>query len=389
MSASEFFTRIEAFDEFSEIANIERYLTAPDDWHVVITDVEGSTPAIAQGRYKEVNMIGAACINAVLNICAGGEIPYVFGGDGATLLLPSDRLAECKKALLAVRRLAESDFDLSLRVGVVSVESIHAQSRARVMVGKYRLNPGNELATFSGGGIELAERWIKSNPDYLLQPSADDGPPDLEGLSCRWEPLASQNGVMLSLLLQASSDDEQANANLYRSLITEFERITADSESGGKPISDASMKFRWPPRGLGAEIKATAGKRNRFRFGLRLYFNSLVQWGLDRFDLTAGGYRGSQYRVELRNNTDYRRFDDTLRMLLDCKLEQADEIEALLEAHALEDSLIYGVHRSDSALMTCLVFNLDRSEHIHFVDGSDGGFTSAAKNLKAKLNPDR
>jgi hypothetical protein len=63
---------------------------------------------------------------------------------------------------------------------------------------------------------------------------------------------------------------------------------------------------------------------------------------------------------------------------------QTDAIETALESHAQQGILRYGVHRSDSALMTCLVFNLDNSEHIHFVDGSDGGFTAAAKNMKAK-----
>jgi hypothetical protein len=109
-----------------------------------------------------------------------------------------------------------------------------------------------------------------------------------------------------------------------------------------------------------------------------------VQWILDRFDITAGGYRGRDYRNELRDNTDYRRFDDTLRILIDCEPSQADAIEATLESHAQQGILRYGVHRSDSALMTCLIFNLDNSEHIHFVDGSDGGFTAAAKNMKAQ-----
>jgi hypothetical protein len=109
-----------------------------------------------------------------------------------------------------------------------------------------------------------------------------------------------------------------------------------------------------------------------------------VQWLLDRFDITAGGYRGRRYRNELRDNTDYRRFDDTLRLLIDCESAQGDAIEAALESHAQQDNLRYGVHRSDSALMTCLVFNLDKGEHIHFVDGSDGGFTAAAKKMKAR-----
>ena len=145
------------------------------------------------------------------------------------------------------------------------------------------------------------------------------------------------------------------------------------------------MKFRWPPRGLRAEINATVGQRNRSWYALGLYINSLLQWALDRFDINAGGYRGRRrYRVEFQDNTDYRRFDDTLRILIDCEPAQADAIEAMLESNAQPGILRYGVHRSDTALMTCLVFNLDKGEHIHFVDGSDGGFTAAAKNMKAK-----
>ena len=35
--------------------------------------------------------------------------------------------------------------------------------------------------------------------------------------------------------------------------------------------------------------------------------------------------------------------------------------------------------------MTCLVFDLERSEHVHFVDGAAGGFAMAAIGLKARL----
>jgi hypothetical protein len=382
-ASAKFYADIKSFSNFSEVAAVSNYAVAPEDWYLVIADIQGSTRAISEGRYKEVNMIGAACINAVLNVCAEGEIPYVFGGDGATLLTPPHRLDTCKKVLLGVRRLAESKFDLCLRVGIVPVSDIN-EGNGRVLVGKYQVSPTNLLATFSGGGIELAESWIKSSPDYLVADDEDDEPPDLSGLSCRWEPLASENGVMLSTLMQANTDDESEKAEVYRQLIEAIGEITASSTNAGKPVCNANMEFRWPPRGLRAEIKATVGNRNRFSWTLRLYLNSLFQWLLDRFDWSAGGYHGKQYRVELRDNTDYRRFDDTLRILLDCTLEQADEIDAMLTLRTQRGELVYGLHRADSALMTCLVFNLDKGEHIHFVDGSDGGFTSAAKNLKQK-----
>ncbi len=383
MSDERFYHELEAFDDFAGIANPDHYAVAPDGWYVVIADVEGSTRAIAEGRYKNVNLIGAASINAVLNVTERGLIPYVFGGDGATLLIPEASLAACRRALLGLRRLAETDFDLSLRVGLVPVVEIHRQPRARVLVGKYRLSPGNELATFTGGGIDLAERWIKSDPAWRVEQAGDEGPPDLDGLSCRWEPLEAQRGVMLSLLLRARGDDARANARLYRDLIGEIDTIAGRLDARCKPVCDANMRFRWPPRGLRAEIRATVGDRNRIGYAARLYFNSFVQFLLDRFDWSAGGYAGKRYRVELRSNTDYRRFDDTLRLLLDCSEEQAGQIEAALAARAAGGEIEYGLHRSDSALMTCLVFSLEDSRHIHFVDGSDGGFTSAASRMKA------
>ena len=384
ISTANFYVEIKSFDDFTKVADIDNYVIAPDDWFVVIADIKGSTRAIDEGRYKEVNMIGAACINAVLNISSQGEIPYVFGGDGATLLTPAHRVDACKKILLGVQHLAETKFNLSLRVGMVPVALINDSGKHKVMVGKYQISPDNILATFFGGGIELAEQWIKSDPSYLIEEAHDDKAPDLSGLSCRWEPLVSKNGVMLSVLMQAIADEESKKANIYHSLIDTIEEITADATSAGKPICDENMIFRWPPRGLNAEIDATVGKRNRFYWALRLYCYSLFQWVLDYFDLTAGGYQGKQYRVELRSNTDYRRFDDTLRILLDCTEAQANEIESMLALRAKHGELHYGTHRAESALMTCLIFNLDKGQHIHFVDGNNGGFTSAAKNLKQK-----
>jgi Protein of unknown function (DUF3095) len=36
-------------------------------------------------------------------------------------------------------------------------------------------------------------------------------------------------------------------------------------------------------------------------------------------------------------------------------------------------------------MMTCLVFSLQESRHVHFIDGADGGFALAALQLKAQL----
>lgn len=50
-----------------------------------------------------------------------------------------------------------------------------------------------------------------------------------------------------------------------------------------------------------------------------------------------------------------------------------------------EGDIVYGIHPSASALITCLLFGLKDSPHLHFIDGTDGGFTCAARAMKAQL----
>ena len=75
-------------------------------------------------------------------------------------------------------------------------------------------------------------------------------------------------------------------------------------------------------------------------------------------------------------------------MLLDCTEEQIVRIERYLEGLRAQGRIAYGLHRADRALMTCLVFSLEESRHVHFVDGAEGGYALAALQLKAQLRSD-
>jgi hypothetical protein len=151
------------------------------------------------------------------------------------------------------------------------------------------------------------------------------------------------------------------------------------------PVSADNMIFKWPSQGIRNESKLFAGSRNRIRKWIWLYCTSFIQFILEKFDLSAGGYDAPAYRAELRANSDFRRFDDMLRMILDCPGEMANAIEAFFMELHTQGKIAFGTHRSDHALMTCLVFSLTKGEHVHFVDGSDGGFAMAAVQLKAQI----
>src|SRR5438876_6530380 len=159
-SSDSFYESLPVFDEFAGITDPARYQPLPDDWHVVVADVQGSTAAIARGLYKHVNVVGAASITAVLNAVRPLEVPFVFGGDGATLCVPASVVGPVRQALMATRLMAEREFHLPLRVGMVPMPHIRRGGQD-VLVARWRISPHCTQAVFSGGGLPFAEACIK------------------------------------------------------------------------------------------------------------------------------------------------------------------------------------------------------------------------------------
>jgi hypothetical protein len=256
-------------------------------------------------------------------------------------------------------------------------------------VQKLSLSPGNDLALFSGSGLELVDRLVKDpspdNPFYFL-PDEHTPEPNLDGLSCRWEPLKAKGGVSLTLMLRGTSPDQQAQQQVPRSTLGLIQEILhGDPAEAAVPVSDASMRFRWPPRGLWQEAKSTAKGGAILKRFLAIYVESIFQAIAERFNIKIGTYNAPVYRKELQSNTDFRKYDGLLRFVLDVTEQQAGEIERHLADEHAAGRIVYGTHRADSALMTCLVFSLEQSQHIHFVDGADGGFALAAQQFKQRL----
>jgi hypothetical protein len=187
-----FYNDLAPFCDFAEFVAFDAYDPVPDDWVVTIADIRGSTRAIEAGRYKDVNMVGAASINAVLNICGDIEVPFVFGGDGGTVVVPGSlRNAACD-ALIGLQAISRTTFGLALRVGAIAVADLRAKG-AEVRVRKYELSAGNHLAMFAGGGIELADSLLKRaapGSRYLLAARSQVAAPDLQGLSAAARPRA-------------------------------------------------------------------------------------------------------------------------------------------------------------------------------------------------------
>lgn len=88
-----------------------------------------------------------------------------------------------------------------------------------------------------------------------------------------------------------------------------------------------------------------------------------------------------KYFEGVLTQVDDRKFDDVLRTVIDCTPQDWTSLEAELLRLRDEGRITYGAHVSREMLMTCMV--LDRElRHLHFVDGANGGYAMAARQLK-------
>src|SRR5512140_2273150 len=122
-----FYGRIPVFRGFSSLMDPAMYSPLPDDWSIGVADIVESTKAIAEARYKAVNMAGASVIAAVANALEGREFPFVFGGDGASFAVSPDDLVPAREALAATATWVRDDLNLVMRVALVPVAAVRAQ----------------------------------------------------------------------------------------------------------------------------------------------------------------------------------------------------------------------------------------------------------------------
>lgn len=372
-----FYASVPIFDDFATVSDAALYTALPHDWWVCTSDIVGSTKAVAQGRYKTVNMVGAAVISAQINAHGGAAFPYVFGGDGAGFAVPPGWKDRAEQALAAVRVWAREEFDIELRVGMTRVAEVRAAG-FDVTVARFRANREVDYAMFAGGGVNWAEAGMKAGA-HTLPEAAPGSAPDLTGLSCRWSHMPSRHGVILSLV--AVPTDAVADV-AFSQVAHEVVTLAGALDGAGHPAEAAGPGVRWPPAGAALEAHAQRGKGALGAARRKALFESLVAWVLIKTGLKIGGFDARRYRRVVGRNADYRKFDDGLKMTLDCDAQTEASLRALLDQAAGRGILRYGIHTQREAMMTCIVPSILTDDHVHFIDGADGGYTTAAQAIK-------
>ncbi|PDT25547.1 DUF3095 family protein [Rhizobium hidalgonense] len=325
-----------AYDEFSLVLDPDVYEPLPDDWLIGITDVVSSTAAIRSGRYEDVNYAGASIIAALGNAWGSFDFPFVFRGDGAAFALPAKGIMAATSALRDVAGFAKADLHLDLRVGLVAVSEVRTNGHD-VKIARYAASESATYAMFAGGGLKWAEQQIKKGR-FLVKPGRYAMKPDLTGLSCDWAPFPSQRGKILSLLVEPG---DHVRPEVFAALAKRVLAVFDAAPRGSHPLSGITAMARGNAKHVDAQ-----------------------RWS------------------EVASNSDFRKFDDGLRLTLDCTEEEIDSVEAILIAARARGEIDFGLHRQSHALMTCLVPSGRPDSHLHFLDGMGGGYAKAAEMME-------
>ena len=199
---------------------------------------------------------------------------------------------------------------------------------------------------------------------------------DLSGMQCRWDkikPPQDYNEVV-SLIVTAKESEKQAEA--FKKVIDKLDEIYGEAERR-KPISVPMLKLKSTLEKISQEMRVRFGGYRPI-YLLNKWITSL----LGHFYFRTR--KGRQYLVQLVDLSDTLVIDGKINTVISGTLQQREQLIAALNELETQGFIHYGLFVSKESIMSCYVRNLNE-DHIHFVDGSEGGYTKASVMLKRKF----
>lgn len=362
------------------MGNEKCFLPVPEDWHLIVVDVESSSQAVKNGLHQEVNLAATGAIIALMNRVKSTHedlvLPYFFGGDGATFLVPPELKTDLVGILDNYRHHVKQQFYLSLRVGSLEVREVYARGHS-IRLAKAQLNEYLVMPVSLGNGLKKGEEVIKSFfidetvvPDVVEQV-------DLTGMECRWNEIAPPYDQEQIVCLLVACPEESLQSKVYASVLHKITSVFGPLKER-QPVSVGRLKLNLTIGKIHQEMYACLGKFN--------FWYLVKNWLMTVF--------GKYYFIFFQSGRDYLEkvselstslmIDGNINSVISGTQTEIDELINFLAHLEGEGVLKYGIHTTYASVMSCYV--LDReADHIHFVDGTEGGFTSAAKMFKAKL----
>ena len=353
------------------------FSAVPKGWHVILTDIKGSTGAVLTGASQNVNYIATGSIVTVLNLAFKAKIvvPFFFGGDGATFLVPEVLVELAVKKLMAYQTNVMQIYGLDLRVGSIPVNSIYKEGY-KIRLSKYGLTRFFAIPVILGDGLSYAENVIKDE-FYQLDKAIDELEEfDLDGMQCRWDQISPPADLheILTLLIVAPDVTQQAMS--FSKVLKAIDEIYG-SLNKRQPISVEKLKLNTTYNRIKSEM--------RHRIGKIKFFELLQTWLMNAFGpLYFLTNNGKSYLKRLVQMSDTLVMDGKINTVISGTAAQRNQLFKILDDLEKSGEIIYGFHISNASIMSCYVRDM-KNDHIHFVDGAEGGYTKAAGILKGKL----
>lgn len=382
MSSRYFYRNIPVTDKTFEelIAKKDNFFEVPEDWHIVVTDIRNSTAAYDKGKYFEMNIASASCIILAMNIAKKEklEIPFIYGGDGAAIVVPPDLLDETLEELATLRKNVSKNFGISLRVGSVEVREI-VEEDYHLLVAKFQVAKKYTQAVFLGPGLYEAEKIIKSDARHETRKPGKSEKLNLRGLQCRWDTIEPPKKKDEIVTLIVESVDHNDHGTTYKKIIKKITEVYGSFEER-HPVSHNNVRH--------ATDFKTIRLASFAKFG---YFNpsyvvgQLIKSRVSKIllKLNSNIHLHDDYTKELVAATDTLKIDGSLKTIIAGNKKQKEELLKYLEGLEKKGEIFFGYHVSDSTTMTCYIHRKDE-EYINFLDGAGGGYVQAAQILKPK-----
>lgn len=364
-----------------EVFRSNYFVNVPVDWHIIIADVKNSTAAVNAGKHNDVNLVAAGSLIVALNIAHQHniELPFFFGGDGGTVIVPEEILTEVIAGLNAHNLNTLKNFNLEMHVGSIRVKDAldkgHSLKIAKVQFGK-----GFNKAIVLGNGLNFAESTIKqASKNNQVEDISDL---NLTGLECRWDKVKapSEENEIVCYLISATRPEQQID--VYREVLLKIDEIYGSIEKRN-PLSTDRLKLLLSFDKIKREMMV---KYNKFRLNYitKALVNTFIGRLYFKYNWNVNNLRGKEYLDQVISNADTLTIDGRINTIITGMMDKRILFVKYLSAQQKEGNLIFGHHISKESIMTCYIENRD-AKHIHFVDGADGGYTEAAKEFKRQM----
>ncbi|MDQ5901315.1 MAG: hypothetical protein QG580_30 [Patescibacteria group bacterium] len=371
--------------QLEEALTEESYFkSVPNDWHIVVTDIENSTDEFNNGKYKEMNIISASSIIIALNVADkyGIEIPFIYGGDGASMVIPGKILDEVLEALTTLRNNAKYNFKLSLRVGSISIENLKKYGH-RLKVAKIKIVEDYTQAIFLGVGLAQAEKIIKSDKRFLSRKEGEERKLNLSGLQCRWNEIEPPSHKKNILVLIVQPLKQKGQTITYKKILEDIEEVYG-SFKRRHPVGEKEIGHSSDFKTLSKASKIKYGRLNILYTGFQMVKSFLSKVYIKSNIKLPIQIHEDYIHGDIATATDTLKIDGALKTIIAGTKKQKEELLKKLQRREKSGEILFGHFGTESTTITCYVHKREK-EYINFIDGTDGGYIKAAQELKAKI----